>query len=659
MTISPSTSDGVDAERLAEAIDEAGDARILLMSLVHLTGDTSWLEPPFTPVRDVNLIADRHAGLDADSRARIRDALVGELTSPSRDSGGVEPAIVDPGPDLMLRMMRVCLGEEVAEEYSLMMREDLGFVDRDVDLPPVPDEVDGPVAVIVGAGVSGLAMGAVLGRAGLPYVIVEKSDDVGGTWWDNRYPGCGVDTPNHAYSFSHGRRYDWSRYFSPRDEIADYLRRCADEFGVRPHIRFGTEVVGARWDDDARRWHVDVRPTRAGPDAPTETLTAPAFVSAVGVLNVPKPPAIEGLDDYQGVMFHTARWRDDVALDGADVAVVGTGASAMQLVPSIADRVGRLTVYQRSPQWARPVDGYGEAIPDAGRWLLQNVPFYAEWFRFVMFWRYGDGLLPFLRRDPEWPHPERSMNRINDRHRGQMTDHLLSELEGRPDLVDKCLPSYPPFGKRILLDNGWFRTVRRDDVELVTDPIDHVDGDGVVTTDGTHRRHDVILQATGFETTQLTARLGVIGRDGLDLADAWADEDPRAHIGITVPGFPNLFLMLGPNTGLGHGGSTIFMSECQARYVASCLAVVLDGGGGGGGGGDGDGVAAIEVRQDVHDDYNERVDAEHAELIWTHPGMTNWYRNRHGRITALLPWRLVDYWALTHDVDLDEFIVDN
>lgn len=624
------------ADDLAAAIDEAGDYRVLLMALVHLTGDTTWLEPPFTPARDVSLIADAKAGLDAEARDAIRNALIAELTSDA-----VNPLIDDPGDALMAKMMRTCLGEDVGAEYAPMMREDLGFADRDVEMPSTRETGDGPMVVIVGAGVSGLALGAVLTRAAVPYVILEKRSGVGGTWFDNRYPGCGVDTPNHAYSFSHGTRYDWSRYFSPRDEIADYLERCSDEFDVTNNIAFGTEVVGAKWHDASGLWQVETR----SDDGPKQ-MSARVLVSAIGVLNVPKAPAIDGLGDFDGEMFHTARWPSDVELDGKNVAVIGTGASSMQLVPSIADQVGKLTVYQRSPQWVRPIDGYGSEIPEGSRWLLQHVPFYAEWFRFVMFWRYGDGLLPYLRRDPEWPHPERSMNRTNDRHRAEMTSHLESELEGKPELLERCQPDYPPFGKRILLDNGWYKTIRRDDVDLVTDSIERVVDGGVVTADGQLRTHDIIVQASGFQTTQMTARLGVIGRDGVDLAEVWADDDPRAHLGITVPGFPNMFVMLGPNTGLGHGGSTVFMSECQARYISSAIATLLSGE-----------VESIEVKQDVHDAYNDRVDAEHAELIWTHPGMTNWYRNKHGRNTALVPWRLVDYWAMTHDLDLDEFQV--
>jgi 4-hydroxyacetophenone monooxygenase len=621
------------ADQVARAVAD-GDLRILLMCLVHLTGDRRWLEPPYRPVRDVRLVADPRAGLADDVAAEIRAAVHDLLVD-----GPPEPAITDPGDELMRTMMSVCLGEAVPPEYAGMMREDMGFVSRDVGLvpPPPTSHVD---VVIIGAGVSGLALGAQLERLGVPYTILERNDDVGGTWFDNRYPGCGVDTPNHAYSFSFGRRHQWSRYFSLRDEIQDYLLRAADEFGVREHIRFDTEVTGARWDEREQRWTITARRRDGGNDV----LSASVLVSALGMLNVPKLPQIEGIDRFQGPLFHSARWPDELDLDGAAVAVIGTGASAMQLVPAIAGQAGSVTVYQRSPQWARPIDGYRDEIPPGARWLLEHLPFYVEWFRFSMLWRYGDGLLPLLRRDPAWPYPDRAMNRINDRHRQEMTDFIVEQLGDRTDLVDVCVPDYPPYGKRILLDNGWFTALTRPDVHLVTTPVDHLDDGAVITVDGTRRAADVVVMATGFQTTELTSRLDVVGRNGRRLADAWADDNPAAHLGITVPEFPNLFLMGGPNTGLGHGGSAMFQAECQARYITAILLRMA-----------GEHLGSVEVRREVHDDYVRRVDDAHAELIWIHPGMTNWYRNRHGRITAIMPWRLVDYWAMTHDPELSEF----
>lgn len=637
-------------EELIERMVAEGDLRIMLMSLIHLTGDRRWMAPPFTPRRDVRLVADPGAGLSPEAAAEIRTAVADLLRT-----GPPAPVITDPGPELMQEMMNLCLGETVPSEYVDMMREDMGFISRDAGLE-MPTELrsasttstDAQVEkiVIIGAGVSGIALGAQLGRLGIGYRIYERNPEVGGTWWDNRYPGCGVDTPNHAYSFSFGPRHQWSRYFSLRQEIQDYLVASADRFEVRPHVTFGVEVTGAHWDATAQHWQIHLRDT----EGTTRTTRARVLVSALGILNIPRWPAIDGLDDFAGPTHHSAQWPfpegSTAPVEGRHVAVIGTGATAMQLVPAIAPVAASVTIYQRSPQWARPIVGYRDAIPEGSQWLLAHLPYCVEWFRFTMLWRYGDGLLPFLRRDPDWPYPERAMNRINDRHREEMATHILTELGDRTDLVDKCMPTYPPYGKRILLDNGWFATLRRENVELVTTPIAKVTPKGVATTDGQTRAAEVLVVATGFETTQLTARLDVRGRNGVRLADAWADDNPTAHLGITVPGFPNLFVMAGPNTGLGHGGSAIFQAECQARYITAMVIEMAT-----------HGLASVEVRPEVHDRFVAAVDAEHAELIWTHPGMTNWYRNRHGRITAIMPFRLVDYWAMTHDPDLDEYLM--
>lgn len=625
----------MDGERLRSALAGA-DLRVLLMVVFHLSGDRRWLEAPFQPRRDVNLIAAEDAGLAREEQDEIRAAAHALLSDAASTA-----AIGDPGDALMVEMMSVCLGERVPEEYAPMMREELGFTSRDVEWPSrrQPAAASQRRVLIVGAGASGIAMGARLGRLGIPYVIVERNSEVGGTWFENRYPGCGVDTPNHAYSFSFGGRYPWSRYFSPRGEIQDYLVRCADEFGVRPNIRFATAVTSATWDESTSRWNVGLA-TPEGDD----TLTGDFLVTAIGQFGLPSIPELDGIDRFRGASFHSAAWPDALDVTGRRVAILGTGASAMQIAPTIADRAASLTLYQRSAQWARPIPRYRDSMGADAQWLLASVPFYAEWFRFTMLWRYGDGLLRFLRKDPDWPHPDRSLNRINDRHRQEMTDHIASELAERSDLIPACVPTYPPYGKRILLDNGWYTTLTKLNVELVTDAIDHVDELGIATRDGSHRAADIIVYATGFQMTQMASRLNICGREGLRLDDAWADENPTAYLGISVPGMPNLFLMQGPNSGLGHGGSAIFLSECQARYITGLLLGMIDAE-----------VSAIDVRREVHDDYVQRVDAEHEQLIWTHPGMSTYYRNRHGRVVSVMPWRLVDYWAMTHDATLDDY----
>jgi 4-hydroxyacetophenone monooxygenase len=620
---------------LSSAIAE-GDIRVLLMVLVHMTGDERWLEPPYKPKRDVRLIPDPEAGVPKDIQNEIRAAVLKLFAN-----GEPKAVITDPGNELMLKMMRACLGENVAPEYAPMMREEMGFIPRDARWGKRPsDETLTKLHVlIVGAGVCAIALGVALGRLGIPYTIVEKNDELGGTWYVNRYPGCGVDTPNHSYSFSFGARNPWTRYFAQRQELLDYLKKVALEHDVRSRIRLSTELTSSRWDETKQRW-ISTLNTERG----EETFESTVLVSAIGQLNDPSPAHFKGEEDFKGLTLHSALWSDNIDLDGRHVAIIGTGATAMQLVPSIADRVASVTVYQRTAQWSRPVAGYSDPITDGAQWLLAHVPFYVQWYRFNMFWRYGDGLLPFLRKDPNWPHPDRAVNKGNDRHREELTEFILSELRDRPDLIEKCVPTYPPYGKRILLDNGWFKTLRKPNVELVTDKIDHFAHEGIVTSDGRLRSADIIVVSTGFKVSEMAARLNITGRDGKSLKATWANDNPTAYLGLTVPNFPNLFLMLGPNTGPAHGGSVIFQSECQSRYITACLVNMIE-----------QGIAAIDVRQDAHDQYVRKVDIEHEQLIWTHPGMTTYYRNKQGRVFSAMPWRFVDYWEMTHDADLSQY----
>jgi 4-hydroxyacetophenone monooxygenase len=620
---------------LRSAIAEA-DIRVLLMVLVHMTGDLRWLAPPYRPKRDVRLIPDPDAGVPQDIQDEIRAAVLKLY-----ENGEPTPTISDPGDELLLEMMRATLGENVAPEYAPLMREEMGFVQRHADWSnrPSGEALAKQHVLIVGAGVCAIALGVALGRLGIPYTIVEKNDEIGGTWYVNRYPGCGVDTPNHSYSFSFGARNPWTRYFAQRQELHDYLLKVVREYDIRKHVRLNTELVASRWDEAKRRW-ISTLKTRDG----EETFDSTTLVSAIGQLNDPSPAHFKDEEKFKGQTLHSALWSDDIKLDGKRVAVIGTGATAMQLVPAIADRVASVTVYQRTAQWARPVKGYSEPITEGARWLLAHLPFYVQWYRFNMFWRYGDGLLPFLRKDPAWPHPDRAVNKGNDRHREELTEFILSELKDRPDLIEKCVPTYPPYGKRILLDNNWFRTLTRPNVELVTDGIDRFAEDGIVTADGTLRPADIVVISTGFKVTEMAARLNISGRDGKNLRDAWANDNPTAYLGLTIPDFPNLFVMLGPNSGPAHGGSVIFQSECQSRYISACLVEMIE-----------RGIAAIDVKQEAHDTYIRKVDAEHEQLIWTHPGMSTYYRNQQGRVFSAMPWRFVDYWQMTHDPDFSQY----
>lgn len=609
----------------------------LLMCLAHLTGDDRWIEAPYLPVRDVSLFHDESGGLPESVQQEVRDAMSTVLDEVADGRRRPAPA---PDDDRMVRMMRACVAEEVAPEYAPLMREELGLVDRDVHWNGEPAPRPGFRVLVVGAGFAGICASIKLAALGIPHVVVDKNPDLGGTWFDNDYPSAGVDTPNHFYSYSFAPNPRWRHYFSKRAEIRAYAGEVADRHGVRERTRFGTAVESMTWSESRSQWDVEM-------SFPGGRLieSYDVVISAVGQLNRPNLAPAKGIESYRGPWFHSAKWDPSVDLTGRRVAVVGTGASAMQFLPTVADTAGHVTVFQRSPQWVRPNADYHRAVDDETLWLMENVPHYGRWYRFGLFWRFGDGLLRTLRRDPEWEHPERSMNRSNDRHRRQLTEYLERELEGRPDLVTKCLPDYPPYGKRILVDNHWYSTIRRPNVDLVTAGVERITATGIVDTDGTEREFDAIILATGFEAGRLLAPIGIRGRSGTPLAEVWGDDDPRAYLGISVPDYPNMFVLVGPNTFVAHGGSIIFQAECAMRHVAGALVRMCE-----------EGIASVEVRRDVHDDYNARVDAEHGQLVWSHPGMRTWYRNAAGRVFSPMPWRFVDYWQMTHDYDPADYV---
>ncbi|MBP6018287.1 MAG: NAD(P)/FAD-dependent oxidoreductase [Burkholderiaceae bacterium] len=619
-----------------DAVDQA-DMRVLLMSLIHLTGDPTWLQEPFLPQRDSRLIPDPGAGLNDEAQQRIKNAAKEWMSK-----GMPSPQLRDPGNSLLQRMMSVSLGEAVPSEYSQMMREEMGFVSRAPSQCSFPEaEKKDFSVVIVGAGVCGIALAVQLTKLEIPFTILERSHAIGGVWYKNRYPGCGVDTPNHSYSYSFGSRYLWSRYFSPREEILDYLNKIVEEYKLEPNIRFGTQVDGAYWDEQSCNWHISAHTGGA-----KETLTSRFFISAIGQLSHPSIPDLKGKEKFEGISFHSMNWPENLDIAGKKVAVIGTGATAMQLVPSIANTAGQVHVYQRSPQWVRPIEGYADPINPGAQWLLEHMPYYAEWFRFNMFWRYGDGLLACLRKDPSWDYPERSVNKINDKHRIEMTDFIHSKLLSRPDLMDKCLPHYPPYGKRILLDNQWYETLLKSNVHLVTERIDQITENGVLSSEGELREADIVVYATGFKLTEMAARLNIQGVNGIRLADVWADDDPKAYLGMAISGFPNFFTMLGPNSGPAHGGSVIFQAECQVRYITSCIVSMLK-----------KEIKMIDVKSEVVQEHVSKVDAEHETLVWTHPSVSTYYRNSKGRVFSVMPWRFVDYWSMTHDPDLSQYNV--
>lgn len=622
----------LDESRLRTTI-AAANLPALAMVTLQLTGDDRWLSDPYRPSRSGGLGPHDSGGLDEAAAAELRAAAVEAIVAWSR---GAEPTVPVPDRDLLRLMLSTTMGEPVPDEYEHLMREEMGFEPDPGPAPVSPAVVadrDFSV-VIIGSGISGMIAAVRLKQAGVPFVILERNTDVGGVWLTNTYPGAGVDTPSYLYSFSFFPR-NWSTHFGKRDEMASYTAETADHFGLREHIEFGVSVDSVVWDGHEQQWIV----TAGG-----RVWTAPVVVSAVGLFNNPTIPNLPGMDSFRGPIFHTADWPADLDVTGKRVAVVGTGASAMQVVPAVADRTAHLAVFQRSPQWVAPSAEYFQRVGDDVHWLMEHVPYYHTWYRFRLAWTFNDRVHASLQIDENWEHPERSLNAVNDGHRRFFTRYLEQQLGGRPDLIEKCLPTYPPFGKRMLLDNGWFAALRRDDVELVTDGVARITATGVVTDAGQAHEADIIVLSTGFDAQHYLPGIEVRGRGGEELHDAWGIDDAAAHLGITVPGFPNLFLMYGPNTNAGAGGSFIFVAEAQGRYIVDLITTMVH-----------DRIGALECRPDALQRWVSEVDAAHDRMVWSHPGMTTYYRNSRGRVITNSPYRVVDYWAMTRHPDLADF----
>ncbi|WP_354698558.1 4-hydroxyacetophenone monooxygenase [Paraconexibacter sp. AEG42_29] len=631
-TLDPATTD------LREALEDANIPTLLLV-LTHLTGDERWLDEPYRPKPARGGGDNDTGGHPKALQDEIRNKVVEVVTAVR--GGQLAPA-ADPSSAQVARWLTHAMATPVPDEAGGLLLDEMGITDRRVQVPDTPAARALDVLVI-GSGFSGIAAAIELEAAGIPYTVLEKNDALGGTWLENTYPGCGVDTPSHFYSFSFAARPDWPQYFAKQHELRAYLERVAAEHHVAEHIRYGVEVDAASWDEGSQRWTVTVRTQ----DGSVEELHPRMVLSAVGLMNRPAYPRIPGIETFAGPAFHTAEWREDVDLAGKRVVVLGTGASAMQLVPALAGTPSRLTVFQRSPQWAVPNANYKREVPGGVIRAMADVPNYASWYRAQLVWTYGERLHAALQIDREWPHPERSINRISESHRKFLTSYIQAELgEHWDELREKCLPTYPPYGKRPLIDNGWFRAVSRDDVDLVTDHVVEIRPEGVVTADGTLYPADVLVFATGFQTLNMLGSITVTGRSGATLRDTWGEDDARAYLGITVPDFPNFFMLFGPNTNAGHGGSHVMSVEIQVRYLMDLLRQVAE-----------RETTSFECRQDVHDAYNERLDEALSRTIWTHPGMTTYYRNSKGRIVANMPWTNAQYWAMARQADIGDYVL--
>ncbi|MFN3217323.1 MAG: flavin-containing monooxygenase [Acidimicrobiales bacterium] len=617
------------------AILALADLPPLLPALAHTLGDLSLLDPDLR--LDPALTLEEQGGWTAEQQERCRDLAFDALVR-YRDAGcPATPPLSDADRHAIMCWLT---GDELEGSFLAMLTEELaveGSDPRATDwrVDDIAPDTAMRVAVI-GAGMSGLLAAYRLRQAGVEVVVIEKNPDLGGTWFENTYPGCRVDVSNHVYCYSFMQKPDWPEFHSSQGVLLEYFNDCADEWGVRDAVRFSTEVTSCVWDDDASLWTLEL----VGPDGES-TLDANVVVSAVGQLNRPAYPDIEGRDSFAGITWHSAQWDHDTSLAGKRVAVIGTGCSAMQFIPHVAEASEHLTVFQRTPNWLMPRPEYHSTLPDHLLWLFTHVPHYASWFRLRLFWRSHEGLLPRLAVDPAWEGDlEEAVSASSLELRQLLTMYLQAEFADRPDLLDKVVPNYPVGAKRFAVDNGiWARTLKRDDVVLETTAIACITPSGIRTVDGVEHEVDVIIYGTGFQASSFLTPMKVVGRSGVDLHDQW-DGNARAYLGLTSPNFPNFFYMYGPNTNIVINGSIIYFSECEAHYIAQSVRFLLE-----------HDLAAMDVRPEVHDAYNERIDAGNAVMAWGVSGVSSWYKSKSGRVAQNWPFSLLEYWDQTRDVD--------
>jgi 4-hydroxyacetophenone monooxygenase len=618
-----------DLPQLRAALD-ASDPSILLMVLTHFGGDEQFLDQ-FAPY--ITSIFDLPKEIPAPLVSELRERLFLLLTQ--------DPPPVDATPDAprMRKMLSVAVGEPVADEFIPMLNEQMGF-----EAPSMRGQQAGRHApstdfrvLVIGAGLTGLLAAIKLREAGYTFDVIEKNPEIGGTWWENTYPGCAVDTPSHFYSYSFALNPDWSHYTPNGPEFQQYLLAIADRYELRRNIAFQTQVRSCVFDEATSRWQVTVEDASG-----SRVIEANAVINAHGPLNRWSFPNIPGLREFNGALLHTAAWDHSVELAGKRVALIGTGASGVQVGTAIAGEVGHLTVLQRSRHWLMP-NHYIE-VPESVRWAQRNIPHYAQWLRFRSFWFAADGLFENIRIDPEWPHQDRSISALNDGVREYCLQNYRAKLAHRPDLMEKLVPDYPVFGKRIVMDIDWLQALCRDNVSLETAGIERVDGSTIVLADGRRIDVDVIVCATGFETRDMVGDLTIVGRGGRNLKREWQD-DPRAYLGVTIPGYPNFFLTVGPNSAPNHAGGQNITSESQIHYIIECLDLLHR-----------NNAAALEPTQSACDRFNAEVDAALNGLIWLHPRAPHsYYKNAKGRNIMSCPYRLVDYWWMTRSPKEEDY----
>ena len=607
---------------------------VLAATLVHITGDVSILTQ--LPKPKLATLGETQGYLTDSEKETIKNIAIDLLLQFFKDQG--KKKLYVPNQSELHQMMNYIVGHDVSLEYVPMMLQELGLSNLDKSHREV--SLDQPntnlQVLIIGAGMSGILSAIKLSELGIKYKLYEKSDGVGGTWHDNSYPGSRVDIANHFYSYSFEENHRWSEYFSRQPELKNYFEGCFDKYELENNTQFNTEVTSMHFNPESSLWTVN-----SCNDNHDISENFNLIISCVGQLNYPKIPEISGLKNFKGKIFHSARWPKQDCISGKKVAVIGAGASAFQIVPSIADDCKDLTIFQRSAPWMFPNPDYHKKVDEGKKWLLENLPCYSRWYRFLLFWPGSDQLLNSLIVDPKWPAENCSINEENELMRQVFVDAMLNQISD-DSLIEKVIPNYPPFGKRMLQDNGaWLDALHKSNVNLVTDEISCVKMNGIEVKNELHQ-FDTIILATGFRAQEFFFPIKVDGGNG-DFLEQYKDS-PESYLGITFSNLPNFFAAYGPGTNLAHAGSIIFNSECQLRYICSAIKYLVK-----------HDHKRVQVRKAVVKKYQVDLEARLSKTVWQHPKVSSWYQNSDGKVVTTSPWRLVEYWNWTNNFDANDY----
>jgi 4-hydroxyacetophenone monooxygenase len=608
---------------------EQADLNAIRLALLQATGD-----PEIAAMRVAPMSVRGGAGSNFEVVKEDHETLISKAVDfLLKEAAHYVPSV--PTDDQLRELMELAAGGEPLSDEEFKIRKPLPAFDafpRAAKWRDGPIEIpDGFVVAIIGAGFSGLGMAVQLAILGIPYIIFERRFELGGTWSINTYPDARVDTPSSVYEFSFEKNYPWSEHFARQSEVRSYLEHIARKYGAYEKIRFNHQVKGGTFNPSNSLWEMDV----VDAEGTRKTVQANLVVSASGLFSTPRELNVDGIESFRGEVVHSTEWSDKHTAAGKSLAVVGNGSTGVQLLRKVAEEASQVYVFQRTPQWITPRERYGESVSAEDRWLIDTMPYYWNWTRYTGTIPFID-LYPYMVPDREWQASGGQFNRKNDAVRSYLIDYIKSQVDRRSDLIEKLVPDYAPFSRRLIVDNGWYRTLLKDNVELVTTPISQITATGIVTEDGKERPVDMIVTAVGFSVEKYVWPADYVGKDGVRLQDRWKADGARAYLGMMIHGFPNFFVLYGPNSQnvSGGGGTVPTQIEMWTNYVAQLIMLVLE-----------KKCSSVEVRQSAYEEYNKRLDAVASGLIWLvdiHSTARNYYVHS-GRLQVNMPWRYQEW----------------